>query len=197
MIRLSVLLFLCGVSFAAACPEKLPESGITLTRQNPLFAATYKPTPKGLAEQRIMMREGKQEVTSTLYPHPLITEEITNSYGTLSFKYAKESSSLNSLNKTGHWQSDLVMYAGDKEIGRGNTKLRFMDQGKLYIGTCAYGVWRVEEQMEIKGSNSTLFDKFYSPKLGLVLRATKLTTDRKAISSVIFDKIEIAKSEQN
>ncbi|MFS8183193.1 hypothetical protein ACMG4P_16765 [Pseudovibrio denitrificans] len=195
MLRLSVLLFFLGTNVVAACPQEVPESGIKLTRTESYFSVVFKKTAAGLSEERVMMRDGKQEKVTTIYPHALVTGQRTDSRGTLALEYAQPASDVGNLSKSGRWVSDFSMKFGAKEIYRGTAKLTYLDQGKVEIGKCSYDVWRIESRLEFQGRAPTVFDKYYSPKLGLVLRAVKLTPDRETINGIVYDKIEVVHSD--
>jgi hypothetical protein len=76
-------------------------------------------------------------------------------------------------------------------LGRGVATLKYLGKKRVAIGKCRYRVWRVEDRLVMPGFSEAIFDKFYSPKLGIVLQNIKLTPNRKPISIVAFDTIEV------
>ncbi|WP_057460833.1 MULTISPECIES: hypothetical protein [unclassified Pseudovibrio] len=192
MLRLSGLLVIAGINAAAACPQQLPESGLRLTRTADGYSAVYKKTSAGLVEERVMTRDGKQEKVTTIYLHPLVTGQRISSKGTLSLEYSKSLSNVDSVKQSGQWFSDFVLKYNANEVDRGVARLSYLDEGQVEIGKCSYDVWRIESRLELEGRAApTTFDRYYSPKLGLVLRAIKLTPDRETINGVVFDQIEV------
>ena len=191
MMRLSIVLFLLGVQSAVACPQAMDrENGLILTRTDPFFSVLFRPTDQGLTEQRIMDRGAGPEEVSTVYPHPLVVGERVSSTTTLSLSYSAPVSQLDRLNETRTWQSDVVLQSGQEVLGRGTAILSFLGTSTIAIGACRYDVWQVEDRFELEGREPIVFDKFYSPKLGLVLNAIRLSPNRDPISTVEFDTIE-------
>ncbi len=193
MIRLATVFLVLGAQAAMACPQSLdPQGGLVLTRTDPFFAVILKATEEGLTEQRVMERDSGPEPVSTLYPHPLVVGERAARNGTLSLSYATAVSQLDRLNETGVWQSDVVLRSGQDELGRGTATLSFRGNQTMSVGECRYDVWHVEDRLELEGRAPIIFDKFYSPTLGVVLEAVKLTPNREPITMISFDKIEAA-----
>ena len=69
-----------------------------------------------------------------------------------------------------------------------------LDKGLVSIGECEYEAWRVENRLEIDGRSPIVFEKFYSPLLGVVIKTIKIAPDGKRLSAVEFDEIELVKA---
>ena len=193
--RLAAIFFLLSAQSVWACPQALDrENGLILTRTDPFFSSFYRPTDQGLTEQRIMERGAGPQEVSTVYPHPLVVGKRVGRNGTLSLSYSAAVSLLDRLNETGTWQSDVVLRSGQDELGRGTATLSFLGNSTIAVGECRYDVWQVEDRFELEGREPIVFDKFYSPKLGLVLNAIRLSPNREPISTVEFDTIETGAS---
>ena len=189
--RLAAIFFLMSAQSVWACPQALDrENGLILTRTDPFFSVLFRSSDQGLTEQRIMDRGAGPEEVSTVYPHPLVVGERVSSTATLSLSYSAPVSQLDRLDETGTWRSDVVLQSGQEVLGRGTATLSFLGNSTIAIGACQYDVWQVEDRFELEGREPIVFDKFYSPKLGLVLNAIRLSPNRDPISTVEFDTIE-------
>ena len=195
MMRLAIVLFLLGAQSAVACPQAMDrENGLVLTRTDPFFSVLLRPSDQGLTEQRIMDRGAEPEEVSTVYPHPLVPGERVARNGTLSLSYSAAVSQLDRLDETGTWKSDVVLRSGQDELGHGAATLSFLGKQTMSVGECQYDVWQVEDRFELEGREPIVFDKFYSPKLGVVLESVRLTPTREPITMIAFDKIEAGAS---
>ena len=191
MVKLTLMFVLVGGQAALACPKEMGETGIVLTRTSPFFSIYVSDTERGLTEQRIMVRGAAPENVSSVYPHPLVIGQRAGGDGVLSLTYAKPTSQLDRLDRIGHWTSDVVLRSGQTPVGTGKATLSFLGDATISIGTCTYDVWHVEDRLELESRAPIIFDKFYSPALGVVLKTVKLTQKREPIDMVEFNEIAV------
>ena len=178
-----------------ACPLAIaPDEALRLTRASPLFSALLQQTDRGLSEQRTADRGSGSETVVAIYPHPLIVGERTSAQSVLTINYSAGTSNLDRLDQNRTWESDVTLKSGSHIIGKGSATLTMLDKGLVSIGECEYEAWRVENRLEIDGRSPIVFEKFYSPLLGVVIKTIKIAPDGKRLSAVEFDEIELVKA---
>ncbi|KZK75758.1 hypothetical protein PsAD46_05494 [Pseudovibrio sp. Ad46] len=192
MLRWTILFFFFAMNVAAACPQEMFESGLKLTRKSPLFIAVLKRTTEGVVEEREDIFEPTQDKVVSVFPHALAIGKRISSQRTYSTEYVEQVSQLDDLRNLGSWTSKVVLYSGMKEIYRGAVKLSFLNMAEVKIGECVYDTWRVEDRLELEGKAPITLEKYYSPKLGVVLKTLVLSQDRETFSGVHYDTIAVA-----
>ncbi len=192
MPKLAILFFFLAMNIAEACPQKMPESGLKLTRANPPFSVVLKTTEEGLTEEREDVLEPTQDKVISIFPHPLVVGKRISSQRTYSTVFAEQVSKLDDLRDLESWTSKVILKSGAKEIYRGAVKLTFLNMAKVKIGKCVYDVWRVEDRMELEGRAPIMLEQSYSPQLGVVLKTAILSPDRETFGGVLYDTIEVA-----
>ena len=184
-----------AIENAAHCPTSVhPEYGLTLARNSPLFKVLLSNTNQGLTERRTSVRNSVRERVSTTYVHPLVTTKRVDANSTLSLEYETPTAALDNLNELKTWQSNLVLKTDGRVTARGVVKLSFLGWARVKIDECLYDVWRVDDRLELAGGSSAHFEKHYSPSLGVVLQAVKLSPDGAPVNVLSFDRISIVKT---
>ncbi|KZL20596.1 hypothetical protein PsAD2_01082 [Pseudovibrio axinellae] len=97
MLRWTILFFLFGMNFAWACPQKMLEGGLKLTRTSPLFVAVLKSTKDGVIEEREDIFEPTQDKVISIFPHALAIGQRISSQRTYSTEYSEQVSQLDDL----------------------------------------------------------------------------------------------------
>jgi len=195
MKTIAIVAFLASTAVASAqdvCPtiENL-KPGIRLTRAEPYFSMVYSATAKGLAEARVMQRDGVIEKVSTLYSHALLPIERIGDTGTLSLRYSQNPMLLSRLDEEGVWTSDVTLKVDDTEVAQGSFTLEYLRQEDTQIGACTYATWVVKDTLALQGGAPISYIKHFSPELGLVLRVLRLDENGQPLSLVAVDEISI------
>ena len=193
MLRLFPLFLCLSALPAIACPYRLePGQVAVLTSQNPPSTERFERREKGISQHRLtQLPEGPDEATY-LYPHPLIVGERVSGGVTLSLRYKGNPLEwLDQLPSRQGWRADVVLYRDGVAQTKGSNKLEFLGLGRVEIGDCRYGVWRVQEVMALDGMEPVTFEKAYNPDLGLVLLVTQLGPDGSVLTIAGYDHIEM------
>ncbi|WP_435258779.1 hypothetical protein ACSBLW_03115 [Thioclava sp. FR2] len=187
-------LFLCLTALpAVACPYRLePGQVAVLTSENPPSTERFTRTDKGVTQHRLTQWPEGPDEANYLYPHPLIVGERVSDGVTLSFRYKGNPLEwLDQLPSRQGWRANVVLYRDGVAQTKGTNKLEFLGLGRVEIGDCRYGVWRVQEVMELDGMEPITFEKAFNPDLGLVLLVTRTGPDGSALSVAGYDRIEV------
>jgi len=187
-----VMLFSLAASAQAQaeCPEKSDlAAGVTFTRSEPFYSVVFVSTGEGIIERRIMARGAEPEQVSSVYIHPLAVGERHSDNGNLTIEYSEDPLLLEELPKHGEWHSEVSLYHNGNFVSEGSIAVTFIANSSETIAGCEYLVWEVDDNMSLDGYAPISFKKFYSPRLGVVLRAIKLDSADNPISEVRFDSI--------
>lgn len=175
---------------ADTCPTNADvQNGVRLTRADPFFSIVQTQTPEGLAEARVMQRDGQKDAVSSLFEHPLAVIRRIGSNGTLELHYGADTMILDTLPSLDKWSTSVSLVSNGETINRGEYSVRLIDVTQAQVGNCAYDVWRIEDSLALSGSEPLRFEKSYAPDLGLVLSSIRLDAQGDPISGVLFDEI--------
>ncbi len=193
MLRLVFPLVWLTASAAFSCPQSFDtDHGMRLTSTNPPSTEVFRRTPDGLTQHRVTLIDGTKDEASYLYPHPLIVGERVAGGVTLGFRYDGEIPWLDDLPIRKEWRAQVTLRRDGKIMAKGRDTVTFLGLDGIRIGDCAYGIWRVEEVMELEGMAPIILEKHYSPQLGLVLLVAQKTESGDVTSVATFDTIDIA-----
>ncbi|RYG89525.1 hypothetical protein EU803_17500 [Loktanella sp. IMCC34160] len=177
---------------AQDCPtaEDL-ETGIRLTRTDPLFSVVLTRTPDGISEARVMERDGVPEDVSSVYSHGLTVTRRIGAGGTLELRYDRDTTELDSLPGYREWTSPVALLSNGEVVNSGTYTVRISGLGDATIGDCTYTVWRVQDRLQMEGLQPLAFEKAFAPDLGIPLSAIQLAPDGSPVSGVFFDEIAV------
>ena len=174
------------------CPTKEDlETGIQLTRTEPLFSSLLRQTPSGLIETRQMSRNGELIEVVTTYPHALVSETRKTPGEEMVLRHAADIQLLDNLDGHQVWTSVVELILNGSAFATGTTTKRLIATGTIAVDGCSYKAWQVLDETSFSGEIATSAYRFYAPDLGLVLRVVTLDPDKNPESLIAFDKISI------
>lgn len=176
----------------ADCPvaEDLKD-GIRLVRNEPFFGVVMRTAEQGLEESFVLAPGAAPEAVSSRYSHALTAIQRVTQTGVLEMEYSEDFSMLDQLPASRVWNSDVSLKSEGTVLTTGTYEARITGFGEALVGDCAYSVWRISETLILEGLPPSLFEKTYSPDLGILLGAIILTPEGAPISSVYFDEISV------
>ena len=175
---------------AGTCPTKTDlDAGIRLTRLDPFFSVVFVDRPDGLAEARVMERDGVPQIVDTVYTHALAVQSRLVNGGTLSVTYADDPGILDSLPSFREWSTTVTLAQNGNVFTQGTYSVFLTGFGSATVGGCDYDVWRVRDILNLDNGAVIAFEKSYAPELGLVVGSIQLGQNDVPLGSVFFDEI--------
>ncbi len=184
----------CGsVAYAqATCPSANDlDQGIALIRSEPFYSNVMTLTNDGLAEARVMVRDGEPEEVSSTYSHALTVTGRIGANGTLALVYDDDTSALDRLIELGTWSTSVTLFVDGVPQNTGVSTATYLGTTELTLGDCVYETWQVRSSLALDGRAPILQDRYFAPSLGLAIGTVSLDGDGNPISGVIFDRIEV------
>ena len=175
---------------AQSCPTRADlAGGVQLVRDDPFFSVVFTAIPEGLAEARVMERDGRPQAVDTTYAHALAVATRRAGGGTLSVAYGEDPEILDTLPSLRSWSTDVSLTADGAPYASGTYTATITGFGAAEIGACTYDVWRVRDVLDLDTGATILFEKSYAPDLGLVVGSIRLDAAGQPTGSVFFDRI--------
>lgn len=188
----ATLALLCvgaGALAEEACPTRTDlADGIRLTRTDPFLTSLYHVDDTGLWELRSF--SAGETGPRSFYPHPLAVGMRDGDGPTLAVAYAGDPADLDRLDMLQTWGSDITLLRDGEAIEEGYFEVTLLGIEQISVGGCTYTAWNTRDILVLGGGEPILFEKFYAPDLGLVLRTARIDQDGVGISTVIMDRIE-------
>lgn len=194
--KLSVSLAALVLSSSAAvgqvtCPTMADlDQGITLIRGEPFYSNVMTHTEDGLAEARIVTRDGVRETVSSTYAHALAVTQRIGANGTLGLTYAGDTFEMDQLDTLGTWMTDVTLSTDGVPTVTGTFRATFVARISFPIGACEFETWQVRTELDLADRAPLRMDRYFAPALGISLGAVSLDADGNPISGVIFDDIK-------
>ena len=179
-------------ALAGSCPTRadLDKGGIRLTRSSPYMSVLLTKSGDTHIEERTTKRGGVTQRVRSTYLHPLAVAQRQDSKSVLTFKYGRNTKSLQRLDRDKVWTSPVSLLNGTETIDKGTVTSRFRGKGTLKVGGCSYAVWSVIEEVKLTKLPTSTGERIYAPELGVVLNYYRLGSDgKKRLSGFAPDSI--------
>ena len=175
---------------AQTCPTRTDlGEGVQLVRDDPFFSVVFKAIPEGLAEARVMDRDGQPQAVDTTYRHALAVSTRLANGGTLSVDYQDDPAILDTLPALRSWSTAVTLFQDGAQFTQGTYSAKITGFGSAQIGGCTYDVWRVRDLLTLDNGAEIAFEKSYAPDLGLVVGSIQFDPAGQPTGSVFFDRI--------
>lgn len=167
----SFALTTAGPATAQTCPTRsdLDRGGVRLTCSSPFMTVLLTNAGETHVEERRTKRGGATQRVRSTYLHPLAVAQRQDNKFVLTFKYGRNTRSLQRLDRDKVWTSPVTLLQGTKVIDKGTVTSRFRGKGTLKVGGCSYAVWSVLEEVKLGKIPTSAGEKIYAPELGVVL----------------------------
>ncbi len=192
-ISLSALLglWLAGAAFAQTrCPTRDDlGQGVRLTRTDPYLSSVYRRDDSGLWETRLL--DAGAAGPRALYAHPLAVSRREDAAAALGVIYTDDPADLDHLDRLLAWTSDVTLTRDGIVVAQGVFSVALIGTGEIDIGGCRYAVWNTRDVLVMDDSAPIIFEKYYAPALGLVLRSVRIDLNGDGLSTVVMDQIAL------
>ena len=176
----------------ADCPGRIETvPSLELTREAPFMKSVFRSDARGVREFRITEKDGKREVVNATYLHPLAPADRQSAKNTVSVVYLSDPVVLETLPELGSWTSSVRVLVDGTEIAQGEAIKTFVGRDEVVLGECRYGVWKVEDVLDLGEAGTDLFVQYYAPELGVVVGSVRLDAQKRADKAVLFEQIGV------
>lgn len=179
-----------GAAAQTACPTAANlENGIALIREEPFYSNVMTRIEGGLAEARMMARDGVVEDVSTTFAHALAVTQRVGSGGTLSLSYGDDTFALDGLPELGQWSTEVTLSVEGVPRFSGQFTAEYFGQVTITLGDCSYETWQVRSTLALEGRAPIFQETYFSPELQLTLGTVSLDAEGNPVGGVLFDRI--------
>lgn len=171
-----------------ACPTRDDlAQGVRLSRSTPYLSSLFRRDETGLWETRLL--DAGIAGPRALYAHPLAVARREDASATLGVIYHSDPAALDGLDTLRTWTSDVTLTRDGEQIAQGVFSVAWIGSAEIAIGGCRYAAWNTRDVLILGDDVPIIFEKFYAPTLGLVLRSARVDLDGGGLSTVIMDQI--------